>query len=114
MLKVLDHLRPLIEESAFDPTVPLPQAYSGNEKETSQQDLLAAAAKELEQAWGRSLHCQLQFQTRLEMLLESAIGLQQDGGALGMRKIESCDRVFHWLKKTIWYHFYAFAFLSLL
>ncbi|XP_036070856.1 uncharacterized protein si:dkey-103g5.4 [Oryzias melastigma] len=83
MLKILDHLRPLIEECTLDPTVPLPQLYPGIEKATSQQDCLGAATKELERAWGRSLHCQLQFQTRLETLLECAVGLQQDGGALG-------------------------------
>lgn len=99
MLKILDHLRPLIEECALDPTVPLPQLYPGNEKATSQQDCLGAATKELERAWGRSLHCQLQFQTRLETLLECAVGLQQDGGALGKRKIYRYNRFFHCLKK---------------
>lgn len=80
MFKVLELLKPLTEEWGSDQTL---QHHQGSERGSGRQDHLPSAAKELQQAWGRSLHCQLQLQTRLEILLDWAMGLQQDGGTLG-------------------------------
>ncbi|KAM7399476.1 hypothetical protein PAMP_018747 [Pampus punctatissimus] len=63
----------------------------GSERGSGRQDLLSAAAKELQQAWGRSLHCQLQLQTRVEILLDWAVCLQQDGGILGEMPLSGSD-----------------------
>jgi len=46
-------------------------------------DHIKAAAREAELAWGRSLHCLLQLQTRLRILMDWSSGLQRDGGTLG-------------------------------
>ncbi|XP_041849904.1 uncharacterized protein si:dkey-103g5.4 isoform X3 [Melanotaenia boesemani] len=91
MFKVLDILKPLNEEWGSDPTLQHLQPHLGNENANGRQDHLLAVTKELEQAWGRSLHCQLQLQTRLEMLLDWAMGLQQDGGILGDMPLPSSD-----------------------
>lgn len=73
MLKVLELLKPLGSD----------QTLQGNARGSARHDHLVTAAKELEQAWERSLHCQLQLQTRLMILLDWAVRLQQDGGILG-------------------------------
>lgn len=83
MLKVMDILKPLTEEWGSDPTLQHMQPHPGSENASGRQDGLFAVTKGLEQAWGRSLHCQLQLWTRLEMLLDWAVCLQQDGGTLG-------------------------------
>lgn len=83
MFKVLDALKPLTEEWGSDRSLQHAQPQPGSERGSAQQDRLLAAAKELQQAWGRSLHCQLQLQTRLEILQDWAMALQQDGGTLG-------------------------------
>ncbi|KAM7413322.1 hypothetical protein PAMA_020625 [Pampus argenteus] len=88
IFKVLELLKPLTEEWGSDPTLHL---YQGSERGSGRQDLLSAAAKELQQAWGRSLHCQLQLQTRLEILLDWAVCLQQDGGILGEMPLSGSD-----------------------
>lgn len=44
---------------------------------------IQAAAKELEQAWVKGLHCHLQLLSRLETLLDWAWGVAQDGGVQG-------------------------------
>lgn len=80
MFRVLELLKPLTEEWGLDQTL---QHHQGSERGSGRQDHLLSAAKELQQAWGRSLHCQLQLQTRLETLLDWAVALQQDGGTLG-------------------------------
>lgn len=76
MLKVLELLKPLGSDQTL-------QHHQGNERGSARHDHLVTAAKELEQAWERSLHCQLQLQTRLMILLDWAVRLQQDGGILG-------------------------------
>ncbi|GAA6228396.1 uncharacterized protein LOC111665042 [Lates japonicus] len=91
MFKVLDLLKPLTEEWGSDPTLQHPQPHPGSERGSGRQDHLLAVAKELQQAWGRSLHCQLQLQTRLELLLDWAVGLQQDGGTLGEIPLSGSD-----------------------
>ncbi|XP_046891896.1 uncharacterized protein si:dkey-103g5.4 [Hypomesus transpacificus] len=60
------------------PDHPLPQP-------DPQPDLgrLQSAVSELQQVSRRSLHCQLQLQTRLEMLLDWACAVARDGGVLG-------------------------------
>ena len=88
MLKVLDLLKSLTEDWGSDPTLQHLQPSSGNENAIGRQDHLLAGTKDLEEAWGRSLHCQLQLQTRLEMLLDWAVGVQQDGGSLGEEMFE--------------------------
>ena len=80
MFKVLELLKPLTEEWGSNQTL---QHHQGSERGSGQQDHLVAAAKELQQAWGRSLHCQLQLHTRLQVLLDWAVSLLQDGGTLG-------------------------------
>ncbi len=80
MFKVLELLKPLTEEWGSDQTL---QHHQGSERGSGRRDHLLSAAKELRQAWGRSLHSQLQLQTRLEILLDWAVGVQQDGGTLG-------------------------------
>ncbi|CAG6003331.1 unnamed protein product [Menidia menidia] len=91
MLKVLDLLKSLTEECGSDPTFQHLQPNSNNENAINQQDHLLAGTKDLEDAWGRSLHCQLQLQTRLEMLLDWAVGVQQDGGTLGEMPLPGSD-----------------------
>ena len=49
----------------------------------SHVDHVKAAARDLEMAWGRSLHCLLQLQTHLQILIDWSSGLQRDGGTLG-------------------------------
>ncbi|XP_061576517.1 uncharacterized protein LOC133442524 [Cololabis saira] len=82
MFKALDLLKPLTEEWGSDPALQSTQFHPRSEAASARQDHLLATTKELEQAWERSLHCQLQLQTRLEMLLDYIVGLQQDGGTL--------------------------------
>ncbi|KAK0146501.1 hypothetical protein N1851_014165 [Merluccius polli] len=50
-----------------------------------------AAARELELAWGRSLHCLLQLQTRLQILMDWSSALQRDGGTLGLMQLPGCN-----------------------
>ncbi|TDH14924.1 hypothetical protein EPR50_G00025880 [Perca flavescens] len=88
MFKVLELLKPLTEEWGSDQTL---QRHQGSERGSGRQDHLLAAAKELQQAWGRSLHCQLQLQTRLEILLNWVECLQQDGGTLGEMPLLGSD-----------------------
>lgn len=88
MFKVLNVLKPLTEEWGSDQSLQHVQSQPGSDRGSSQQDHLLTAAKELQQAWGRSLHCQLQLQTRLEILQEWSMGLQQDGGTLGEEILE--------------------------
>ncbi|XP_059188168.1 uncharacterized protein si:dkey-103g5.4 isoform X2 [Centropristis striata] len=88
MFKVLELLKPLTEEWGSDQTLQRPQ---GSERGSGRQNHLLAAAAELQQAWGRSLHCQLQLQTRLDILLDWAEGLQQDGGTLGEMPLSGSD-----------------------
>lgn len=83
MFKVLDVLKPLTEECGSDPNLQHLQSHPGSERGSGRQDHVLAASKELQQAWGRCLHCQLQLQTRLEILLDWAVALQQDGGIVG-------------------------------
>lgn len=82
MLKALELLKPLTEEWGSDPALQHPHQ-SGSERGSGRHNHLLTAAKELQLAWGRSLHCQLQLQTRMEILLDWTVGLQQDGGMLG-------------------------------
>ncbi|CAK6968135.1 uncharacterized protein si:dkey-103g5.4 isoform X2 [Scomber scombrus] len=91
MFKIVELLKPLTEEWGSDPALQHLQPHLGNEQGSSRQDDLSAAAKELQQVWGRSLHCQLQLQTRLEILLDWAVGLQQDGGTLGEMPVSGSD-----------------------
>ncbi|XP_037632372.1 uncharacterized protein si:dkey-103g5.4 [Sebastes umbrosus] len=88
MFKVLELLKPLTEEWGSDQTL---QHHQGSERGSGRQDHLLAATKELQQAWGRSLHCQLQLQTRLGLLLDWAAGLQQDGKTLGEMPLLGSD-----------------------
>eukprot|EP00064_Thunnus_orientalis_P004272 superscaffoldBa00000385_g4283 len=91
IFKVVELLKPLTEEWGSDPTLQYPQPHQGSEQGSGRQDNLSAAAKELQQAWGRSLHCQLQLQTRLEILLDWAVDVQQDGGTLGEMHLSGSD-----------------------
>ncbi|XP_033488068.2 uncharacterized protein LOC117260235 [Epinephelus lanceolatus] len=88
MFKVLELLKPLTEEWGSDQTL---QHHQGSERGSGRQDNFLSVAKELQQAWGRSLHCQLQLQTRLGILLNWAVGLQQDGGILGEMPLPGSD-----------------------
>nr|XP_046246188.1 uncharacterized protein LOC124059852 [Scatophagus argus] len=88
MFKALKLLKPLTGEWGSDQTL---QHYQVSERGSSRQNQLLSAAKELQQYWGRSLHCQLQLQTRLEILLDWAMGLQQDGGTLGEMSYPDLD-----------------------
>lgn len=80
LFKVLELLKTLTDVWGSDQNL---QHHQGSERGNGRQDHLVAAAKELQQAWGRSLHCQMQLQTRLGILLDWAAGLQKDGGTLG-------------------------------
>ncbi|KAE8295318.1 hypothetical protein D5F01_LYC06244 [Larimichthys crocea] len=88
MFKVLELLKTLTEEWGSDQSL---QRHQGSERGSGRQDHLLTAAKELRKAWGRNLHCQLQLQTRLEILLDWAVGLQQDGGSLGDMPLPGSD-----------------------
>nr|XP_013765910.1 PREDICTED: uncharacterized protein LOC102208545 [Pundamilia nyererei] len=91
LFKVLNVLKPLTEEWGSDQSLQHVQTQPGSDRGSSQQDHLLTAAKELQQAWGRSLHCQLQLQTRLEILQEWSMGLQQDGETLGEMPLPGSD-----------------------
>ncbi|XP_034025206.1 uncharacterized protein si:dkey-103g5.4 [Thalassophryne amazonica] len=82
MLKVAELLKTLSEELSSE-TLHLQHLRQAADRRSVQQDLLAAAKTEFQLAWGRSRHCQLQLQTRLEMQLDWVIGLQENGGILG-------------------------------
>ncbi|XP_038549320.1 uncharacterized protein si:dkey-103g5.4 [Micropterus salmoides] len=88
MFKVLELMKPLTEEWGSDQTL---QHHQCSERGSGQQDHLLAAAKELQQARGRSLYCQLQLQTRFEILLDWSAELQQDGGILGEVPLSGSD-----------------------
>lgn len=80
MFKILELLKPLTDQSESQQTSQqLPGIDGGNVG----QSYLVTAGANLQEAWGRSLYCQLQLQTRLELLLGWAVCLQQDGGILG-------------------------------
>lgn len=80
MFKIVELLKPLTDQSESQrSSQQLPGIDGGN---AGQSDLVTAG-EDLREAWGRSLHCQLQLQTRLELLLGWAVCLQQDGGVLG-------------------------------
>ncbi|KAG7238714.1 hypothetical protein INR49_031230 [Caranx melampygus] len=91
MFKVLDLLKPLTEEWGSDPNLQHQLSHPGNERRSGQEAHLRAASKELKQAWGRSLHCKLQLQTRLEFLLCWAESVQQDGGIMGEMPLSGSD-----------------------
>lgn len=111
IFKVVELLKPLTEEWGSDPTLQYPQPHQGSEQGSGRQDNLSAAAKELQQAWGRSLHCQLQLQTRLEILLDWAVDVQQDGGTLGENSNRFEQSFFGEIITNS--HFYLFLQLSL-
>lgn len=80
MLKTVELLKPLTQQSeSQQASQQLPGIDGGN---GGQSDLVTVG-EDLGEAWGRSLRCQLQLQTRLELLLGWADCLQQDGGVLG-------------------------------
>lgn len=85
MLEILELLKPLADQWGSDKTLLRPLC---SERESAQDDHLVSAAKELQRAWGRSLHCQLQLNTRLKILLDLAVGVEQDGGILGEEKVQ--------------------------
>ncbi|XP_040929476.2 uncharacterized protein si:dkey-103g5.4 isoform X2 [Betta splendens] len=92
MFKVLQLLKPLTGEWGSDPSLRhQPPRGSVGDRGSRRRDGLGAAAQELQQAWGRSLHGLLQLQARLEMLLDWAAGVQQDGGALGEIRLPGSD-----------------------
>lgn len=84
MFDVVELLKPLAGQWGSDKTLLHPLC---GERESAQPDCLVTAAKELQQAWGRSLHCQLQLHTRLKVLLDWAVGVERDGGILGEERI---------------------------
>ncbi|XP_078140393.1 uncharacterized protein LOC144539411 [Centroberyx gerrardi] len=90
-VRVVELLKGLTEDWGSDPGLQPPQPHQGSERGSGRQDHLLPAAQELQQAWGRSLHCQLQLHTRLEVLLDWAAGLQQDGGTLGDMPLPGSD-----------------------
>lgn len=80
MLKTVELLKPLTDQSeSQQASQQLPGVDGGN---GGQSDLVTAG-EDLREAWGRSLRCRVQLQTRLELLLGWAVCLQQDGGVLG-------------------------------
>lgn len=79
MFKILELLKPLTDQDKQQTLHQLPRIDEGN----GGQSNLVTAGEDLREAWGRSLHCQLQLQTRLELLLGWAVYLQHDGGILG-------------------------------
>jgi hypothetical protein len=58
------------------------QGLQAQRKET-ELGRIQAAAKEKEQAWGKVLHCHLQLLSRLETLLDWALGVAQVGSVQG-------------------------------
>ncbi|KAK6297050.1 hypothetical protein J4Q44_G00331920 [Coregonus suidteri] len=66
------------------------QGLQAQRKET-ELGRIQAAAKELEQAWGKGLHCHLQLLSRLETLLDWAWGVAQDGGVQGEIHLPGSD-----------------------
>nr|XP_057936579.1 uncharacterized protein LOC131134908 [Doryrhamphus excisus] len=80
MFKTVELLRPLTDEWGSDPTL---QLHLRGEQGRSWQDCISAASQELHSHWRRSQHCQLQMQSRLEVLLDTTVCLHQDGGFMG-------------------------------
>lgn len=80
MFKILELLKPLSDQSELQQTS---QLHPGIDSGNSGRSHLVTVGEALREAWGRSLHCQLQLQTRLELLLGWAVCLQRDGGILG-------------------------------
>ncbi|XP_061538031.1 uncharacterized protein si:dkey-103g5.4 isoform X7 [Phycodurus eques] len=85
MFKIVELLRPLSEEWGLEPVL------QGGERGRQWQDRIGAAAIELHQHWRRSQHCQLQLQTRLEIMLDTTVGLHQNGGSLGEMALSGSD-----------------------
>lgn len=110
MFKVLELLKPMTDEWSSGPSLQhrLPRG-SGSDRGSGRQDRLVAAAKELQQAWGRSVHCLMQLQARLEMLQDWAVGVHQDGGTLG----ETRSRMFHVTLSALWVQMATFYVLSI-
>ncbi|XP_054650319.1 uncharacterized protein si:dkey-103g5.4 isoform X2 [Dunckerocampus dactyliophorus] len=80
MFKLVELLRPLSDEWGSDLTLEL---HLRGKQGQSWQDCISAASHELHSHWRRSQHCQLQMQTRLDILLDTTMCLHQDGGSLG-------------------------------
>ncbi|XP_077397029.1 uncharacterized protein LOC144033090 isoform X4 [Festucalex cinctus] len=89
MFKIVELLRPLSEELVSEMTV---QLHQGGGQGCGWQDRLSAVSEELHLHWRRSQHCQLQLQTRLEILLDTTVGLHQDGGSLGEMTLSASDK----------------------
>ncbi|XP_061684122.1 uncharacterized protein si:dkey-103g5.4 isoform X2 [Syngnathoides biaculeatus] len=78
MFKIVELLRAMSEESGLETLL------QGGEQGRYWQDRIGAAALELHRHWSTSQHCQLQLQTRLEIMLDTMVGLHQNGGSLGL------------------------------
>lgn len=83
MFKVLELMKQLTDEWTPDAAVQHVQPLGGSDRGRGRQEHFTAVTKELHQAWEKSQHSLLQLQTRLDMLLDWARGLAQDGGAWG-------------------------------
>lgn len=82
MFKTVELLRPLSDDWSSEPAL---QLHQRGEQACRWHDGIGAVAEELHLHWSRSQHCQLQLQTRLEILQDTMVGLHQDGCALGER-----------------------------
>ncbi|XP_061684126.1 uncharacterized protein si:dkey-103g5.4 isoform X6 [Syngnathoides biaculeatus] len=86
MFKIVELLRAMSEESGLETLL------QGGEQGRYWQDRIGAAALELHRHWSTSQHCQLQLQTRLEIMLDTMVGLHQNGGSLGELALSGLDR----------------------
>ncbi|XP_051935125.1 uncharacterized protein LOC127609336 isoform X2 [Hippocampus zosterae] len=80
MFKIVELLRPLSDDWSSEPAL---QLHQRGEQASRWHDSIGAVAEELHLHWKRSQHCQLQLQTRLEILQDTMVGLHQDGCSLG-------------------------------
>ncbi|XP_072313008.1 uncharacterized protein [Eucyclogobius newberryi] len=83
MSKVLELHKQLTDEWTSDQAPLHMQMSRASERGSGRLENVPSVVKELQQAWGRRLHCHLQLQTRLEMLLAWSEALECDGGACG-------------------------------
>ncbi|XP_057695565.1 uncharacterized protein si:dkey-103g5.4 isoform X2 [Corythoichthys intestinalis] len=85
MFKIVELLRPLSEEWESEATL------QGSDRGRRWQDQISEATEELHQHWRRSQNCQLQLQNRLEVLMDTMVGLHLDGGSMGEMALSGSD-----------------------
>ncbi|XP_077467722.1 uncharacterized protein LOC144083614 [Stigmatopora argus] len=85
MLKIVEILKSLCEELEQGSTC------GASDRGRPWRDDIGEAVEELHRHWRRSWNCQLQLQSRLEVLMDTMVALHQDGGSMGEMALSGSD-----------------------